>query len=313
MGLFSGIGKVLKGVTSVGLGAAGGFLGSNFQPGSFLNAWGPTIAGGLNSAGDYMSARDANQETSARAIRAQNFSRESQILGQQFGAYETEKSRNFQDQQALRAMNFSGARADIGMRFAGDRADKSMAFSADQAKIQRDFQERMSSSAYQRAMDDMRKSGLNPILAYRQGGAGSPSGAMGQGAAPGGQGAAGSAGGGANAPGGAAAGVALPAIEEFRGALSSAAAVRQVGAQTRQINAQKKVANVQEFIGYEELKKKQFETASARAGAKIAEDNQTQTGMYAKWLRSNVGSKMFQWDKFWQAFNPFTTSAKALR
>lgn len=44
---------------------------------------------------------------------------------------------------------------------------------------QMEFQERMSNSAYQRSMDDMKRAGLNPMLGFSQGGASAPSGSVG--------------------------------------------------------------------------------------------------------------------------------------
>jgi hypothetical protein len=71
----------------------------------------------------------------------------------------------------------SGLGALAGGALSAYGAHSANQMSREIAREQMGFQERMSNTAFQRSMQDMRQAGLNPILAANLGGASSPSGA----------------------------------------------------------------------------------------------------------------------------------------
>lgn len=78
-------------------------------------------------------------------------------------------------QSLRRQRGFIGALIGGALGFlGGERQNKA---NEDISSAQMAFQERMSNTSYQRAVSDMQAAGLNPMLAYSQGGASTPGGA----------------------------------------------------------------------------------------------------------------------------------------
>ena len=85
----------------------------------------------------------------------------------------------YNSQSMLKQMGYNTLQAIMQGVYNHIENSVAMNYNSAEALANREWQEHMSSTAYQRAVEDMRKAGLNPILAFSNGGASTPGGSAG--------------------------------------------------------------------------------------------------------------------------------------
>lgn len=169
-------------------------------------------AAALTTAGGMYSANQANQTSAGNAYTANMTNMFMQAQNQGYNSAEAAASRQFNSDQAGITRDWQQGQREQAQQFTADEtqrarnfnqmmAEGTNQFNAAEAQKNRDYQTQMSGSAYQRAIEDMKKAGLNPMLAYSQGGASTPSGSSASGVSASSPAGSSSAGGGATAGG----------------------------------------------------------------------------------------------------------------
>lgn len=161
-------------------------------------------------------------------------------------------------QESAENRKFQAESRDIQNQFNAEQAAAQRLWGSTEAVKAREFSERMSSTAYQRSVADMKAAGINPMLAVMQGGASTPSASM--------------AGGGAAASGGNVSGSQArvePKMELARAVAGSISSALDVEKMTREVKEKDTQIDINKEI---EKTQKTVQDMNLESAKKIAEE-----------------------------------------
>lgn len=131
---------------------------------------GHAISNGASTAAKGVMGHNANLVSRAAQGAQAQFNGTQAALANQLGTERLAQQYNYNAGQAMLANDFSQSSFNQAMDFNREMMQLQMQYNSDEAQKNREWQERMRATAYQTAVKDMTKAGLNPILAVTGGG-----------------------------------------------------------------------------------------------------------------------------------------------